>query len=387
MQIRNQITQQISVQYEYDVRFTKSVFDISNSTLNDIVAKSTPNVPHKIFFIIEEKLLQHYPAIIAEITRYCMAYKATFSMSAPPCPLAGGERFKTFSKIESLCQLFSENSLCRHSFIAMIGGGAFLDSVGFAASLVHRGIRQIRIPTTVVSQSDSGVGVKTGINMFDKKNFAGTFAPPYAVINDSEFLKSLTYRDWISGVPEALKVAMIKDTEFFQWLIENAAKFAERNISAMTNLVAKSAELHLEHIATSGDPFEFGSARPLDFGHWSAHKLEILSKGNIRHGEAVGIGILLDSFYAVKTGRLAKEVLTQLLEAYRIMRLPTYDPLLSTKKPDGSLEIIDGIEEFREHLGGELHITLPSPLGEKIEISEINTQILSEGIEFLMDNG
>ncbi len=384
MQEEKKIHQKFSVKYDYDVLFTQGIFDLENNLLTHTVSKNGGNLlPYKILFMIERNVIKHFPDLQKMITEYCTYNKNILAMSTPPEIINGGESFKSFDRIEKLCSLFAKNKLCRHSFVAIIGGGAILDSVGMAASLVHRGIRQIRIPTTSLSQCDSGVGVKTSINMFNKKNFIGTFAPPYAVINDCNFLKSLKYRDWISSVPEAIKVAMINDVEFFEWIIQNSANFAKRDMHSMKKLIAHCAKLHLKHIATSGDPFEFGSARPLDFGHWAAHKLEICTNGVLRHGEAVGIGILLDSYYATQTGHLDEEIFKKLLIAYKRMRLPIYVPELSAKKTDKTLLLLDGIEDFREHLGGELHITMPDQLGNKIEISEINTNILIKGIEVL----
>jgi 3-dehydroquinate synthase len=280
------------------------------------------------------------------------------------------------------CELFNKNELCRHSYVAIIGGGAFLDAVGFAASIVHRGIRQIRFPTTVLSQNDSGVGVKTAINLFDKKNFLGTFAPPYAVINDFNFLNTLSQRDWVAGIPEAFKVAMIKDADFFKWLCDNSAKLANRDLKAMEYLIAHCAKLHTDHIANSGDPFEFGSARPLDFGHWAAHKLEMLTNGDLRHGEAVAIGLMIDTFYSVQEKLIDKDVLMQLKDSFQTLKLPIWSDMLKLKE-NGKLKLLDGIEDFREHLGGELHITLPNGLGHKIEVSSINHNHIIKAIDFL----
>ena len=263
------------------------------------------------------------------------------------------------------------------------GGGAFLDTVGFAASIVHRGIRQIRIPTTVLAQNDSGVGVKNGINMFGMKNFIGTFFPPFAVINDLDFLDTLEQRDWISGVAEAFKVAMIKDAKFFHWLCSSAGKFKSRDKEAMGKMVKHCARLHVGHIGKSGDPFEFGSARPLDFGHWSAHKLEMMSGGKIRHGEAVAIGLALDSFYAVEKGLLRKKDFDSLTGALGKIGFRLWSELLLKKGKNGRLEIFSGIGEFREHLGGELHVTLPDGLGGKTEVNELDEKIILMAIRYL----
>ena len=159
---------------------------------------------------------------------------------------------------------------------------------------------------TVLAQDDSAVGVKNGINAFGQKNYLGTFTPPFAVVNDSSFLATLSDRDWCGGLSEAVKAALIKDHTFFEDIEERAAALAARDMTAMEHVVRRSAALHLQHIATAGDPFEMGSSRPLDFGHWAAHKLERLTSHQLRHGEAVAIGIALDSTYSHLSGFLAE---------------------------------------------------------------------------------
>ncbi len=386
MQDYNKTIENFKVSFEYEVYFLSGCFREDNTVLKNLLIPGNSNIPEqKILFVIEETLMEFFPSLCEDTKRYIKSCGDGIRMTDDPRIISGGESFKTFQTIEYLCRIFAENNLCRHSYVGIIGGGAFLDAVGLAASLVHRGIRQIRFPSTVLSQNDSGVGVKNGVNMFGKKNFAGTFAPPYAVINDFDFLESLDYRDWISGVPEAFKVAMIKDAVFFGWLCENSAKFAKRDPDTMQQLIEKCAKLHLNHIASSGDPFEFGSARPLDFGHWSAHKLEMITDGNIRHGEAVAIGLLLDTFYAVKIGLLNQEILDEVIEVFSDMGLPLSNQAMTRKDPNGNYLILEGIEEFREHLGGELHITLPDGLGKKKEISSMDENIIKEGIEFLLN--
>ena len=192
--------------------------------------------------------------------------------------------------------------------------------VGYAAATAHRGVRLIRVPTTVLAQDDSAVGVKNGINAFGKKNFVGSFAPPHAVLNDFDLLLTLQDRDWRAGISEAMKVALLKDAPFFAWIEHHAGDLTDRSLPAMAQLIHRSAELHLNHIATSGDPFELGSSRPLDFGHWAAHKLEQLSNHALRHGEAVAIGIALDSTYSYLTGSLAHADWRRIIDAVRDRR-------------------------------------------------------------------
>jgi 3-dehydroquinate synthase len=246
-------------------------------------------------------------------------------------------------------------------------------------------VRLIRIPTTVLSQNDSGVGVKNGINAFGKKNFLGTFAPPYAVLNDSRFLTTLSDRDWRSGIAEAIKVALIKDAAFFEFLEDRATALVSRDMEAMQHLIYRCAALHLHHIATSGDPFELGSARPLDFGHWSAHKLEPLSGYRLRHGEAVAIGIALDTTYSYLSGFIPEPDWRRVLRLLQATGFAIHAPELSEHRdePGSPHCILHGLSEFREHLGGELTITLLERIGRGFEVHEIDEPRMVESIALL----
>jgi 3-dehydroquinate synthase len=261
-----------------------------------------------------------------------------------------------------------------------IGGGALLDMVGLAAATAHRGVRHVRVPTTTLAQCDSGVGVKNGINAFGKKNFIGTFTPPVAVINDFRMLASLSPRDKRAGFVEAVKVALIRDAQFFDELQRDANSLREFDLTAMQRLIHRCAELHLDHIATSGDPFEFGSARPLDFGHWSAHKLEQLSEYRIRHGEAVAIGIALDLIYSRKLGCLDSASAERAICLLETLGFDLFANELLHVDSQHALIVLDGLEEFREHLGGELTVTLLNNIGQGFEAHEMNLPIVIEAI-------
>jgi 3-dehydroquinate synthase len=255
-----------------------------------------------------------------------------------------------------------------------------MDAVGLAAALVHRGLRQIRVPTTVLGQNDAGVGVKNGVNFLGGKNALGTFAPPFAVLNDFEFLRTLPERDWLCGVAEAWKVSIIRDRPFFDWLSAHADRFPKRDEAAMEALVRRCAEIHLEHIRTNGDPFEYGRARPLDFGHWSAHKLELLSDFRISHGEAVANGVLLDSIYAERRGWITKEELERITTGLRASGFKLWFEELDQRLPNGTRAIFAGFEDFREHLGGELTVTFPKGLGARHEVHEVEINEMEQAL-------
>src|SRR5262249_34636315 len=150
----------------------------------------------------------------ADLARQIEAYfeRADLRLACPPLILEGGERVKnSYFHVSEIQSHVERYHIDRHSYLVAVGGGALLDVAGLAAATAHRGVRHVRIPTTTLSQDDSGVGVKNGINAFGKKNFIGTFAVPFAVINDFDLLASLSPRDKRAGYIEAVKAACIRD--------------------------------------------------------------------------------------------------------------------------------------------------------------------------------
>jgi 3-dehydroquinate synthase len=306
------------------------------------------------------------------------------TLSALPYIVSGGERSKNDRNLPGRLQKrLYELNMDRQSIVLIIGGGAVLDMAGYVAATTHRGLRVIRLPTTVLSQGDGGLGVKNGINAFGVKNFLGTFAVPFAIVNDAQFLDTLPARHRISGMAEAVKVALIREKEFFDWLDENAALLANFDPSALAYLVRHSAEIHLHHIASSGDPFESGNARPLDFGHWAAHKLETLSGYRLHHGEAVAIGIAIDSRYSTEIGSLSEEACGRILSLLDRLRLPSWHRILDLKGPDGHLKILRGLDEFKEHIGGDLKLTLLKQIGESTDVGQIDHTVIQRALSWL----
>ncbi len=375
------IERTISVSWRHQALFTEKVFAPDNLTLKDTLTDDDRADPRKVFIVVDESLAKARNDFPAEIQAYFAAHSADLNLVAPPMILEGGERAKnSYFHVSDIHSHLERHGICRHSYMIAIGGGALLDVAGLAAATAHRGVRHVRIPTTTLAQDDSGVGVKNGINAFGKKNFVGTFAPPFAVINDFDLLSSLPDRDKRGGYVEAVKVACIRDGEFFESMEKDAEALRDFEPEAMKRLIFRSAELHMNHIATSGDPFEFGSARPLDFGHWSAHKLEQLSEYKIRHGEAVAIGIALDMIYARKMEYIDAEAAERVLRLLETLGYALYANELLHEDSDGNLMVLEGLEEFREHLGGQLTITLLKGIGEGFEVHEVSLPKVIEAI-------
>lgn len=376
--------QRFSVSWDYPVVFSRNVLSCSNPLLASIFDRLGENRRHQVVVCIDQGLANAQQDICDVVTAYFHAHEERLQLALPPVLIPGGEKSKgNPDSLKALLEQIASAHLDRQSYILAIGGGAMLDVVGLVASLVHRGVRLVRMPSTTLSQNDSGVGVKTGMNAFGQKNYAGTFAPPFAVVNDISLLHTLADRDWLGGVAEAFKVAIIKDKSFFDFLCLNAERLVTRQADTMEELIRRCATIHLDHIRTGGDPFEMGSARPLDFGHWSAHRIEAMTDYEIGHGQAVAVGIALDSCYAMKTGLLTESEFQQIITGLAANGLPTSHPTLRTRTPDGQWEILQGLSQFREHLGGLLTVTLPQGLGDRCEVHAIDETILVECIDCL----
>lgn len=376
----------ITVTFRHQVYFTEGVFAASNRLMREILQEPSLRRRSRVLLIVDDGLIRAQKGLLGEIEHWFRLHADAVDLVAPPMRVDGGERVKNaYFHVSEIQERIDRHHIDRHSYVIALGGGALLDMVGLAAATAHRGVRHVRLPTTTLAQADSGVGVKNGINAFGKKNFIGTFAPPFAVINDFAFLRSLPDRDRRAGLSEAVKVACIRDAAFFQEIEANVSTLARFEEAPMQRVIRRSAELHMNHIADGGDPFEFGSARPLDFGHWSAHKLEPLSEFRIRHGEAVAIGMALDVLYSRDAGLLDADSAERILSLLEGLGFELYANELHYADSNHRLVVLAGIEEFREHLGGDLTVTLLNGIGAGIEVHNMDTSRILAALDLLRE--
>ena len=380
------LEKKIRLEYTHRILFTRKAFTSANTTVRDLLQLDQPNKAPRVLVFADDQVMAANPTLTEEIRSYAEAHADVFELAGDIVVLPGGEPCKNdFALVQQCWQSINDSGLDRHSYVFVIGGGAALDLVCFAASTAHRGIRHVRFPTTTLSQGDGGVGVKNGVNFFGKKNWVGSFAVPYAVVNDFAFLESLPDRGRRNGIIEAIKVSLIRDAAFFEEIEGMADALARLEQSSLERVVQRSAELHVEHIATGGDPFELGSARPLDFGHWAAHKLEQITRFQVTHGEAVAIGMAVDLIYSVKKGILDAATAERVLHLIERIGFETYHPALISTGKSGEPVILEGLEEFREHLGGKLTVTLVPEIGSKLEVHEMDRSLILAALECLSD--
>lgn len=376
--------QRIVVRHDFPVVFTRHLFSPRNRALRDALTRDGGSRRHRCLVLLDQGVQTAFPRLPEQVGAYFETHAKALQLARAPLVLPGGEGIKqSAAPVRRMLAALRAGNICRHSFCIAVGGGAFLDAAGLAAALFHRGVRLVRVPTTALAQCDSGVGVKNAINYAGAKNLLGTFAPPWAVLNDADFLEALPLPLLLDGIAEAVKVAAIKDEAFFHLIERSARKIQARDLPTIRRILQRCALLHLDHIATSGDPYELGAARPLDYGHWAAHKLELMSNHRLSHGHAVAIGIALDAFYAARIGLLPQKEADRLVALLRTCGLPTFAPELSRTDRRGRLAVLAGLEEFRAHLGGELTVTFPAPFGSRREVHVVDPALMAECISAL----
>jgi len=376
----NEIHDDFDVRFTHRLMFDRDVLAADNPTIDAIFTDGSNDDPRPGMIVaIDDGLAAANPVIEDAIRRRFDPHHLPEIREILEIP--GGEAAKNDPAVtDRMLEAIERHRIDRRSYVAVFGGGAVIDAVGFASSTAHRGVRLIRFPSTVLGQLDAAIGVKNGINRFGKKNFVGAFDVPVAVICDEGFLESLDDRRWCEGFSEAVKIACLQDAAFFDEIEEAADRIRERDPDASRPIIQRCAELHLRHIASGGDPFERREARPLDFGHWSAHRLESMSDFARSHGEAVAIGVCLDAAYSHFDERLDRGSLDRILDTTTRLGLPIFDSLLRDQG------LIDGLEEFREHLGGRLTVTLLEGIGRGVDVHEMDLERLRRSIAHLESN-
>jgi 3-dehydroquinate synthase len=367
---------EFAVPFKHRLRFTNDVLGADAARLVNL-CEAAEGQPARVQFWIDAAVAEAQPDLQHRIHALTRKFKSRITLAGNIQLVPGGEDVKNDVHIlEQMLKVINAHDLDRRSYVVAIGGGAMLDAVGFAAAIAHRGIRLVRLPTTTLAQADSGIGVKNAVNAFQKKNWIGTFAVPWGVVNDASLLTTLGNRDFTCGFVEAVKVSLLKDGAEFERICQTAKQIRNREMAVCLPVIRRSAELHLQHITRGGDPFEMLEARPLDFGHWSAHKLEVLSEFKLRHGEAVAIGVAIDTAYSALKLGLPEERVEQVLRCLADLGFKFDCPILRDTE-----QLFAGLEEFRQHLGGRLTVTMLEDVRKPVDVHEIDFALMRRAIE------
>ena len=371
-----------NVTFRHRVLFERDALRTGTALAN--VLSSADEAPVATLAVLDDGLVHAAPEVPGLVEDWFRRHQTIATLAAGPIVLPGSERAKqgTGPVVDPVVEAIRQAGLCRHSCVLGIGGGALLDAVGLAASLAHRGVRLIRMPTTTLAQGDAGIGVKNGVNIpgvTGGKNLMGTFAVPSGVVNDPTLLTTLDDTHWRGGLAEAIKVALVKDHVLLDTVEANADALARRDLHCMEHVLKATAELHLRHITDGGDPFESELARPLDFGHWAAHELESRSDWAVPHGEAVAMGMIVDLQVGEAMG------LTDAGTADRVESLLRQLGFLQA--PCGNVttsDLLAGLEHFRQHLGGRLTICMIQSPGSSIDVHTVDMDTAASALDAVL---
>lgn len=364
------------VPYVLRLRFANDALGQDDRLLIELLEASGDSPP-RVQFWLDENVARARPELVDQIGAFCQRHAERIRWVGSVQLVPGGESIKNdIQVLERMLKVMHAADLDRRSYVVVIGGGAVLDTVGFAAAIAHRGIRLVRLPTTTLAQADSGIGVKNSVNLFQKKNWLGTFAVPWGVVNDAAMLSSLSDRDFMCGFAEAVKVALLKSPGLFAEVERSTDGIRRRDRAITSPIIRQSAQLHMEHITRGGDPFEVNEARPLDFGHWSAHRLESLSDFSLRHGEAVAIGVAIDTVYSSLVHGLPADTADRVLRCLSALGFRLSHPALHDVE-----RVLQGLEEFRQHLGGRLTLTMIARVGQPLEVHDVDRRQLCAAMQ------
>ncbi|WAL94159.1 sedoheptulose 7-phosphate cyclase [Streptomyces sp. Je 1-369] len=302
--------------------------------------------------------------------------------------IATGEHNKSLNSVESVCATAKAAGLDRHGVMLAVGGGIVADIVGFAASMYARGIRYIKVNTSLVGQVDVGVGVKTGVNALHSKNMFGAYHPAHASLNDPALLDTLPAREIRCGLAEIVKMAVILDGDLFRTLERHPDAFRRGPSGAAvpgddveTYIVRTSMRLMMEELCPNLREHEL--ARLVDFGHTFSPVIETAGGHRLAHGEAVAVDMALSAHVARLLGLTDEDTCERIVALLEGIGLPVYDPATCTPEL-----MTQALRASWQRRGRKLHLVVPTALGKAAFVDELEhlpTETLRAALDALAD--
>ena len=321
---------------------------------------------HKICIITDSNVIKEYGDEVSLICREHSVETLTFSFAA-------GEAQKNLDTVKDLYKFLIESHFDRNDFLLALGGGVVGDLTGYAAATYLRGISFIQVPTTLLSQVDSSIGGKTGVDFDQYKNMVGAFHMPKLVFSNVSTLSSLESRQFFSGMGEVMKHGLIKDAHYYEWLISNMYEICEKDIEILIEMIYRSNEIKKNIVEK--DPFEKGDRALLNLGHTIGHAIEKHKNFELLHGECVALGCVAAAFISYKKQLLSSD------EYYEIrdMFVPFYLPI--TICDINIAEIVANTKSDKKINNGKIKFVLLKKIGKAIIDETVTDDELKEAIE------
>lgn len=341
-------------------------FDIDFENLCDKI-ESTGNYK-KIMVVTDDNVNRLYADEIMEKL-------SAHGFEASKYVLASGEQNKNMDSVLGICKACIENGLDRKSLIAAFGGGVVGDMAGFAAAIYMRGIDFIQVPTTLLSQSDSSVGGKTGVDFMNAKNILGAFHQPKLVYINTSTLKSLPKREFISGMGEVIKHGMIRNKVFFDYLKNNNAAIEKLDSSVLADMAFENCSIKADVVVK--DEFENGLRADLNFGHTIGHAVEACSGFKLSHGECVGLGMLAAAYIAMKRNVFSEKEFSELENILRDYGFKTKTEIEDTEK------IREAMGKDKKTTSGKIKFVLPKNIGSVYQCTDVTEEEITAAVKYI----
>lgn len=347
----------------YDIIFTDSFANLAAS-LDRI------NAPEKLLIVTDTNVEKLYADEVNGILKASGYDSAVYAFPA-------GEENKGMDTILGICGACVEHGLDRRSMILALGGGVVGDMAGFAAAIYMRGIDFVQIPTTLLSQSDSSVGGKTGIDFMESKNILGAFWQPRLVYINVNTLKTLPEVQFISGMGEVIKHGIIRDAAFYDFIKNNSALIKSLDPDTLISMAKRNCSIKAEVVEC--DEKENGLRAILNFGHTIGHAAESALDFTVTHGECVGLGMVAASYIAAERGLIDREILGDIKAVLEEYGFRTSMPL-----PEASV-IYSFMQKDKKKANGKLKFILPARIGDVIQTRDVTGDEIYAAIEYITD--
>lgn len=323
------------------------------------------NAPEKLMIVTDSNVA---PLWLEEVRKNLAGYEISV------CILPAGEENKNMNGILKICEACLSNNLDRRSMILALGGGVVGDMAGFAASMYMRGIRFVQLPTTLLSQSDSSVGGKTGIDFMGTKNILGAFHQPSLVYINVGVLKTLPEREFRSGMGEVIKHGIIRDAEFFEFLSKNSEKIKSLDNGLLIKMAKTNCRIKAEVVME--DEKEYGLRAILNFGHTIGHAIESAADFTKTHGECVAAGMCASAYISYKRGLISKSIFDEIIDI-----INKYDFCICVNAEEK--EVLRFMKSDKKSVDGKLKFILPDGIGSVIQTNDVGNGEISEALNFL----
>ncbi len=290
-----------------------------------------------------------------------------------------GEENKNLDTIKDIYKAFIRYKLDRKDLIVALGGGVAGDMAGYAAATYLRGIDFIQIPTTLLSCTDSSIGGKTGVDFDEFKNMVGAFHMPRLVYINLATLKSLSAREFASGMGEVIKHGLIKDARYYEWIINHFTEINDRDLDTLSYMIRRSCEIKAEVV--ENDPTEQGERALLNFGHTIGHAIEKYMDFSLKHGECVALGTIAACYISYRRQQLSTEEFYEI----RDMFLPFFLPITLPDDADASL-ILEYTKADKKMRAGKIRFILLKDVGKAYIDTTVTDEEMTDGIRQLIIN-